>query len=84
MAYTASDLPITDDGRVYHLHLRPEQLRRNVWVAGDPGRAKFVGENYLAETEFTEDHRGLYSVGGITHSGHPVLITTSGDRKSVV
>ena len=33
-----SELIINSDGSIFHLHIRPEQLARNVILVGDPGR----------------------------------------------
>ena len=37
-----SELIINDDGSIFHLHLRPEQLSDRVILVGDPGRVKLV------------------------------------------
>ncbi len=38
----ASELIINDDGSIFHLHLRPEQLADTVILVGDPGRVAMV------------------------------------------
>lgn len=38
----ASELIINDDGSVFHLHLRPEQLASTVILVGDPARVAMV------------------------------------------
>ena len=38
----ASELIINNDGSVFHLHLRPEELADTVILVGDPGRVEMV------------------------------------------
>ena len=41
-----SELIINDDGSIFHLHLRPEQLSDRVILVGDPGRVKLVASHF--------------------------------------
>lgn len=63
----ASELIINDDGSIFHLHLRPEQLADTVILVGDPGRVALVAEHFdskeceVANREFrtvTGSYRG--------------------------
>ena len=38
----SSELIINDDGSIFHLHLRPEQLADTVSLVGDPGRVEKI------------------------------------------
>ncbi len=38
MRIAESELIINSDGSIFHLHIRPEQLAKNVILVGDPGR----------------------------------------------
>ena len=38
----SSELIINDDGSIFHLHLKPEQLADIVILVGDPGRVAMV------------------------------------------
>lgn len=38
MRIAESELIINSDGSIFHLHIRPEQLARNIILVGDPGR----------------------------------------------
>ena len=58
-----SELIINDDGSVFHLHLRPEELADKVILVGDPGRVDIISE-YLEETEFRHQSREFVSVTG--------------------
>ena len=40
----ASELIINEDGSAFHIHLRPDQLRDNILLVGDPGRVSMVAE----------------------------------------
>ena len=77
--FTSADIPILDDGRIYHLHLRPEQLASDILIVGDPGRATFIADRFFKEVQVSVEHRGLRSITGITRmEGHRVSIITSG------
>jgi uridine phosphorylase len=62
--YTASDLPIDDQGRIYHLQVKPEQIAPDILLVGDPGRAEMIGSTFLRDLEFEHEHRGLVTVTG--------------------
>ncbi len=42
----SSELIINDDGSVFHLHLRPEQLADTVILVGDPGRVALIAAHF--------------------------------------
>ena len=44
MRIAESELIINDDGSVFHIHLKPEELADNVILVGDPGRVDMVAE----------------------------------------
>lgn len=60
----ASDLPIDDQGRVYHLQIAPEDLAPDILLVGDPGRAEWIGDTLLRDLETTREHRGLVTITG--------------------
>jgi uridine phosphorylase len=64
--YTPSDLPIDEDGRIYHLQIKPEQMAPDILLVGDPGRAEFIGSTFLRDLEVEHEHRGLVTVTGIS------------------
>ena len=67
MRIAESELIINEDGSVFHLHLRPEELAENVILVGDPGRVDMVGE-YLEEKEFRHQSREFVSITGNTRA----------------
>jgi uridine phosphorylase len=62
--FTASDLPIDEEGRVYHLQIKQGQLAPDILLVGDPGRAEFIGSTFLRDLEAEHEHRGLVTVTG--------------------
>jgi uridine phosphorylase len=63
-SYTAADLPIDEDGRIYHLQIKPGQVATDILLVGDPGRAEFIGSEFLRDLEFEHEHRGLVTITG--------------------
>ena len=47
--FTAVDLPVDEDGRIYHLRIKPEQIAPDILLVGDPGRAEFIGSTFLRD-----------------------------------
>ena len=71
-----SELIINDDGSVFHLHLRPEELADNVILVGDPGRVDIVSE-YLEDKEFRHQSREFVSVTG-KYRGKRITVLSTG------
>jgi len=64
--FTASDLPIDDQGRIYHIQAKPEQIAPNILLVGDPNRAELIGRQFLKDVAFESEHRGLVTVTGVS------------------
>ena len=62
--YTASDLPIDEEGRIYHLQIKQGQIAPDILLVGDPGRAEMIGSTFLRDLELEHEHRGLVIVTG--------------------
>jgi len=62
--FTSADLPTDDEGRIYHLQIRPEYVAPDILIVGDPGRAEFIGSEFLRDVELQHEHRGLVIVTG--------------------
>ena len=62
--FTAADLVVDEEGRIYHLQVKPEQIAPDILVVGDPGRAEFIGSTFLHDIEFEHEHRGLVTITG--------------------
>jgi uridine phosphorylase len=74
--YAPSDLPVDEDGRIYHLQIRPEQLAPDILIVGDPGRAEMIGSTFLRDVEVEHEHRGLLTVTGTS--------AISGERATII
>lgn len=59
-----SELIITQEGQVYHLNLRPEELASTIITVGDQNRVKEVSKHF-DKIEFTTQHREF-----VTHTGY--------------
>ena len=71
-----SELIINDDGSVFHLHLRPEEIADNVILVGDPGRVDLVAE-FLTDKEFRRQSREFVSVTG-KYRGRRLTVLSTG------
>jgi uridine phosphorylase len=56
-------LPVNDDGSIFHLHLRPEQLADKVVMMGDPERVGVVA-SYFDSIEFDQQSREFRTITG--------------------
>ncbi len=72
----SSELIINDDGSVFHLHLKPEQLADTVILVGDPGRVTMIAE-YLDSREFDIQSREFHTVTG-TYKGKRMTVLSHG------
>jgi uridine phosphorylase len=62
--FSPADLPIDEEGRIYHLQIKPGQIAPDILLVGDPGRAEFIGSTFLRDLELEHEHRGLVTVTG--------------------
>ncbi len=62
--FNAKDIPIDEEGRIYHLQVKPGQIAPDILLVGDPGRAEFIGSTFLRDLEFEHEHRGLVTITG--------------------
>ncbi|MDD4149820.1 MAG: nucleoside phosphorylase [Bacteroidales bacterium] len=68
-----SELIINNDGSIFHLHLKPEQLAKDIILVGDPGRVALISQHFDS-IEHKVQNREF-----ITHTG-----TYKGKRISVI
>lgn len=59
----ASELIINTDGSAFHIHLRPDQLRDNIILVGDPGRVDMVA-SFFDETDYDVQSREFHAIAG--------------------
>lgn len=72
----ASELIINEDGSAFHIHLRPDQLRDNILLVGDPGRVTMVGEMFDS-IEYDVQSREFHAIGG-KYKGKDVMCISHG------
>ena len=72
----ASELIINDDGSVFHIHLRPEQLRDNIIFVGDPGRVDMVASHF-DEIDYNVSSREFHAIGG-RYKGKEIMCISHG------
>lgn len=74
--FPPSELIVNDDGSIFHLHVKPEQLADNVLLVGDPGRVELVA-SMLDTQECTMANREFRTVTG-TYGGKRITVVSTG------
>ena len=72
----ASELIINDDGSAFHIHLRPDQLRDNIILVGDPGRVDMVA-SYFDKIDYDVHCREFHAIAG-TYKGKELMCISHG------
>lgn len=72
----ASELIINEDGSVFHIHLKPDQLRDNIIFVGDPGRVDMVA-SFFDSIDYNVSSREFHTIGG-TYKGKRVMVISHG------
>jgi len=73
--FPPSELLINEDGSIFHLHIKPEQLADNVILVGDPGRVATVA-SYFDSQECSASNREFKSITGTYKSKRITVIST--------
>lgn len=71
-----SELIINDDGSIFHLHIKPEQLADRVILVGDPGRVNLVASHFETR-ECEASNREFHSITG-TYKGKRITVLSTG------
>ncbi len=74
--FPESEFIINADGSVFHLHLRPDQLRDKVILVGDPGRVDLVA-SFFDTRDYEVTSREFHTIGG-TYKGKPIMCISHG------
>lgn len=74
--FAPSELIINDDGSVFHLHLKPENLASRVILVGDPGRVDLVAKHFDT-IESEASNREFRGITG-TYKGKRILVQSTG------
>lgn len=74
--FPPSELIINEDGSVFHLHVKPEQLASKVILVGDPGRVALVASHFESR-ECEIENREFKTITG-TYKGKRITILSTG------
>ncbi|MDR1585499.1 MAG: nucleoside phosphorylase [Prevotellaceae bacterium] len=72
----ASELIINDDGSVFHLHIKPEQLADTVLLVGDPARVDLIARHFDS-IECDVSSREFHTITG-TYKGKRISCVSHG------
>ncbi|MFI3303363.1 MAG: nucleoside phosphorylase [Rikenellaceae bacterium] len=70
-----SELIINEDGTIFHLHLRPEQIADVVILVGDPSRVELVA-SYFEDVECRVENREFRTVTGYYRGRRMSVLST--------
>lgn len=74
--FAPSELIINEDGSVFHLHLKPEQLTDKVILVGDPSRVALVASHFETK-EYEVQSREFHTITG-TYQGKRITVQSTG------
>lgn len=74
--FPSSELIINEDGSVFHLHVKPEQLAGKIILVGDPGRVALVASHF-DNKEFEVESREFKTCTG-TYKGKRITVLSTG------
>ena len=74
--FPPSELIINEDGSIFHLHLRPEQLSDKVILVGDPGRVQTVAAHF-ERMECDIQSREFHTITG-RYQGKRISVVSTG------
>lgn len=72
----SSELIINEDGSIFHLHLRPEQLAHKVILVGDPGRVSTIAAHFDSQ-EAEVESREFHTITG-SYRGERISVVSTG------
>lgn len=74
--FEESELILNQDGCVFHLHIKPEQLAHKVILVGDPGRVSLVASHFT-DIEMEVQSREFHSITG-KYQGKRITVASTG------
>jgi uridine phosphorylase len=74
--FAPSELIINEDGSVFHLHIKPEQLADKIILVGDPGRVSMIA-SYFDSIECKNSNREFHSITGL-YKGKRISVISTG------
>ena len=75
MKYESSELIINEDGSIFHLHIKPEQLADRIILVGDPGRVDTVASHFETK-ECDLQSREFHTITGTYKSKRITVLST--------
>jgi phosphorylase family protein len=72
----SSELIINQDGSIFHLHLRPEQLADKIFLVGDPARVDMVAQRFDS-IECNVSSREFHTITGL-YRGKRISVVSHG------
>lgn len=76
MAIKESELLINEDGSIYHINLKPEDIADTIFLVGDQDRVEMVA-SFFTSIELKKHKREFYTVTG-TFNGKRVTVMSTG------
>jgi len=73
--YPESELIINEDGSIFHLHLKPEQIAQNIILVGDPGRVELVA-SFFDDLECSVENREFKTITGVYKNKRISVLST--------
>jgi len=70
-----SELILNNDGSIFHLHLKPENISDQILLVGDPARVDTIS-TYFEEIEFSTQNREFKTVTGLYNKKRVSVIST--------
>jgi uridine phosphorylase len=70
-----SELIINNDGSIFHLHLKPEQISENIILVGDPERVDTIA-SYFDKIDFSNQNREFKTTTGWFNRKKLTVIST--------
>lgn len=74
--FPESELIINDDGSIFHLHVKPEQLAQKIILVGDPGRVELVA-SFFDSIEYKVSNREFMTITG-TYKNKRISVISTG------
>ena len=72
----ASELILNPDGSIFHLHLKPGQIAKDIILVGDPGRVEMIA-GFFDEIEVKAQNREFVTVTG-KYEGKRITVLSTG------
>jgi uridine phosphorylase len=70
-----SELILNNDGTVFHLHLKPEDIATKIILVGDPGRVKMIA-SFFDDIEFKIQNREFFTITGTYNNTRVTVVST--------